>query len=280
MCTCNPAAASAPCSAQRAGTQRAGTQKVQRSAAPAPKRSAGTQRVGTQRTAGRPQPAKQPARQPAKPAPKPRKERDSSTADQSYFNVTGYPFPLGPFSRRATIRKDIVRGTIWGFEQPQSLGGSNVTTNVRMTIVRLQSGGLWVHAPIAPTREWVWGRLKGCWGPQQGCLLLLSQQLPALWHRGQLLMLLLQHAVINTSDGQLQLEVTTFPASCSRCRPRPPTCCRRVRAHGAAAGGGDGGEGQVHCAAHLWLRTQGGEPHGVAACGILGGNHAGRDAVH
>ncbi|PRW18341.1 lysine--trna ligase [Chlorella sorokiniana] len=141
--------------AQRAGTQRSGTQKVQRSAAPAPKRSAGTQRVGTQRTAGRPQPAKQPARPAAKPAPKPRKERDSSAADQSYFNITGYPFPLGPITRRATIRKDLVRGTIWGFEQPQSLGGSNVTTNVRMTIVRLQSGGLWVHAPIAPTRECV-----------------------------------------------------------------------------------------------------------------------------
>lgn len=88
-----------------------------------------------------------------------RVDRRSSTArkqagdDQAYFNVTGYPFPLGPITKRATIRKDIVRGIIWGFEQPQSLGGSNVTTNVRMTIVRLKSGGLWVHAPIAPTRE-------------------------------------------------------------------------------------------------------------------------------
>ncbi|EFN58377.1 hypothetical protein CHLNCDRAFT_140272 [Chlorella variabilis] len=90
-----------------------------------------------------------------------RVDRRSSTArkqagdDQAYFNVTGYPFPLGPITKRATIRKDIVRGIIWGFEQPQSLGGSNVTTNVRMTIVRLKSGGLWVHAPIAPTRECV-----------------------------------------------------------------------------------------------------------------------------
>ncbi len=44
------------------------------------------------------------------------------------------------------------RGRIWLFEQEQALGFSNVTTNVRMTVIRLQSGGLWVHAPIAPTQ--------------------------------------------------------------------------------------------------------------------------------
>jgi hypothetical protein len=41
------------------------------------------------------------------------------------------------------------------FEQPQSLGFSNVTTNVRMTVVKLASGGLWCHAPVAPTAECV-----------------------------------------------------------------------------------------------------------------------------
>lgn len=46
-----------------------------------------------------------------------------------------------------------MRGSIWLFEQPQSLGFSNVTTNVRMTVVKLASGGLWVHAPVAPTPE-------------------------------------------------------------------------------------------------------------------------------
>lgn len=30
---------------------------------------------------------------------------------------------------------------------------SNVTINTRMTVIRLSSGGLWVHAPIAPTQE-------------------------------------------------------------------------------------------------------------------------------
>ena len=57
--------------------------------------------------------------------------QQTGAADQAYFNVTGYPFPLGPITKRATIRKEIVRGTMWAFEQPQSLGGSNVTTNVR-----------------------------------------------------------------------------------------------------------------------------------------------------
>ena len=41
---------------------------------------------------------------------------------------------------------------MWCFEQEQSLGGSNVSTNVRMTVIKLRSGGLFVHAPIAATR--------------------------------------------------------------------------------------------------------------------------------
>ena len=40
------------------------------------------------------------------------------------------------------------------FEQPQGLS-NGPTTNVRMTIIKLRSGGLWVHAPIAPTAECV-----------------------------------------------------------------------------------------------------------------------------
>jgi hypothetical protein len=70
-----------------------------------------------------------------------------------YFNITGYPFPLGPLTKRRTIRSEVEKGRIWFFEQPQSLGFSNVTTNVRMTVIKLQSGGLWVHAPIAPTPQ-------------------------------------------------------------------------------------------------------------------------------
>ncbi|BDA42088.1 hypothetical protein COCOBI_02-8900 [Coccomyxa sp. Obi] len=70
-----------------------------------------------------------------------------------YWNITGFPFPLGPLLTRKTIRYEVERGSMWMFEQEQALGFSNVTTNVRMTIIKLRSGGLWVHAPIAPTQE-------------------------------------------------------------------------------------------------------------------------------
>ncbi|KAL0015664.1 hypothetical protein SO802_002733 [Lithocarpus litseifolius] len=70
-----------------------------------------------------------------------------------YFNFTGFPFPLGPFLNRSTIRTEAVKGCIWLFEQEQALGFSSVSTNIRMTIIKLKSGGLWVHAPIAPTEE-------------------------------------------------------------------------------------------------------------------------------
>ncbi|GKV53450.1 hypothetical protein SLEP1_g59973 [Rubroshorea leprosula] len=46
-----------------------------------------------------------------------------------------------------------VKGCIWLFEQEQALGFSSVSTNIRMTVIKLKSGGLWVHAPIAPTKE-------------------------------------------------------------------------------------------------------------------------------
>ncbi|GMY13624.1 hypothetical protein FCV25MIE_08863 [Fagus crenata] len=70
-----------------------------------------------------------------------------------YFNFTGFPFPLGPFLNRRTIRTEAVKGCIWLFKQEQALGFSSVSTNIRMTVIKLKSGGLWVHAPIAPTEE-------------------------------------------------------------------------------------------------------------------------------
>ena len=54
----------------------------------------------------------------------------------------------------------IDKGKIWTFEQEQALGFSSVTTNIRMTVVKLKSGGLWVHAPIAPTKECIQVHLK------------------------------------------------------------------------------------------------------------------------
>lgn len=69
----------------------------------------------------------------------------------SYINITGFPFPLGPITQRKTYRYEVDPGRIWTFEQRQSLGFTSVSTSVRMTVIKLKSGGLWVHAPVAPT---------------------------------------------------------------------------------------------------------------------------------
>ncbi|XP_021905197.1 uncharacterized protein LOC110820113 [Carica papaya] len=78
---------------------------------------------------------------------------DSNKGGRFYLNFTGFPFPLGPFLNRRTIRTEAVKDSIWLFEQEQALGFSSVSTNIRMTVIKLKSGGLWVHAPIAPTKE-------------------------------------------------------------------------------------------------------------------------------
>jgi hypothetical protein len=54
----------------------------------------------------------------------------------------------------------VEKGLIWMLEQEQALGFGNVTTNIRMTVIKLKSGGLWIHAPIAPTDECIQVLLK------------------------------------------------------------------------------------------------------------------------
>ena len=50
----------------------------------------------------------------------------------------------------------VVADRMWVFEQEQGIGlGLGVSNLTRMTIIKLDSGELWVHAPIAPTRECV-----------------------------------------------------------------------------------------------------------------------------
>uniref|UniRef100_A0A0E0PPV5 Uncharacterized protein n=1 Tax=Oryza rufipogon TaxID=4529 RepID=A0A0E0PPV5_ORYRU len=65
-------------------------------------------------------------------------------AERFYFNFPGSPSPLGPFLTRRTIRTEAVKGRIWLFEQEQALGFSSVSTNTRMTVIKLKSGGLWL----------------------------------------------------------------------------------------------------------------------------------------
>ncbi|HIK11808.1 MAG TPA: DUF4336 domain-containing protein [Oscillatoriaceae cyanobacterium M33_DOE_052] len=59
--------------------------------------------------------------------------------------------PLHPYRHRRTLRREVVPGTVWTFEQLQGILYTIVP--IRMTVVKLASGGLLVYAPIAPTQE-------------------------------------------------------------------------------------------------------------------------------
>ena len=59
--------------------------------------------------------------------------------------------PIYPYGRRRTIRQEVVKDTIWTFEQLQGI--FYVVVPIRMTVVKLDEGGLLVYAPVAPTLE-------------------------------------------------------------------------------------------------------------------------------
>ena len=62
-----------------------------------------------------------------------------------------FTLPIYPFGKRRTIRKEVVKDTIWTFDQLQGI--FYVVVPIRMTVVRLNEGGLLVYAPVAPTPE-------------------------------------------------------------------------------------------------------------------------------
>jgi Domain of unknown function (DUF4336) len=77
-----------------------------------------------------------------------------STSDLSWplGKVAFSLLPLaGTWTRRATLEQEIVPKTIWTHDQIQGI--VNVNVPVRQTVVRLESGGLWVHNPVAPTPQ-------------------------------------------------------------------------------------------------------------------------------
>ncbi len=59
--------------------------------------------------------------------------------------------PLYPYNRRRTLRSEVVKDTIWTFDQLQGILYTVVP--IRMTVVKLKAGGLLIYAPIAPTTE-------------------------------------------------------------------------------------------------------------------------------
>jgi len=59
--------------------------------------------------------------------------------------------PIYPYGQRRTICQEIVKGSIWTFDQIQGI--FYVVVPIRMTVVKLEKGGLLVYAPVAPTKE-------------------------------------------------------------------------------------------------------------------------------
>ncbi len=59
--------------------------------------------------------------------------------------------PIYPYGKRRTIRQEVVKDTIWTFDQLQGI--LYVVVPIRMTVVKLEAGGLLVYAPVAPTPE-------------------------------------------------------------------------------------------------------------------------------
>ncbi|VXD14207.1 conserved hypothetical protein [Planktothrix serta PCC 8927] len=71
------------------------------------------------------------------------------------FRECSWPFwpvvPIYPYGQRRTLRTEVVPNTIWTFEQVQGI--LYVVVPIRMTVVKLDQGGLLVYAPVAPTAE-------------------------------------------------------------------------------------------------------------------------------
>jgi Domain of unknown function (DUF4336) len=59
--------------------------------------------------------------------------------------------PIYPYGKRRTIRKEIVKDTIWTFDQLQGI--FYVIVPIRMTAIKLEPEGLLIYAPVAPTPE-------------------------------------------------------------------------------------------------------------------------------
>nr|WP_051738628.1 DUF4336 domain-containing protein [Synechocystis sp. PCC 6714] len=76
-----------------------------------------------------------------------------------------YLVPIYPYRQRRTLLREVVPDTIWVLEQVQGI--FYVVVPIRMTVVRLNTGGLLIYSPIAPTEECVklLGQLTAKYGP-------------------------------------------------------------------------------------------------------------------
>ena len=83
----------------------------------------------------------------AKPSnPNPSVSKNAAVKDWSW--PFWYLVPIYPYNQKRTIRREIVKDWIWTFEQVQGI--FYVVVPIRMTVIRLEKGGLLVYAPRCP----------------------------------------------------------------------------------------------------------------------------------
>jgi len=73
--------------------------------------------------------------------------RERTPQDYGLWGV----LPVGTYKQKKTVRETIVPGQVWTFDQ--KFGILDVQVPLRMTIVKLSDGGLFVYDPIAATPE-------------------------------------------------------------------------------------------------------------------------------
>ena len=73
--------------------------------------------------------------------------RENTPQDYGLWGI----LPVGPYKRKKTIMETIVPDKIWTFDQ--KFGILNVQVPLRMTVIKLDGGGLFVYDPIAATPE-------------------------------------------------------------------------------------------------------------------------------
>jgi len=74
-----------------------------------------------------------------------------NSSEQDWQWPLWFTCPLYPYGVRRTICTEVVKDTIWTFDQLQGI--LYVVVPIRMTLVKLAAGGLLVYAPVAPTPE-------------------------------------------------------------------------------------------------------------------------------
>ena len=75
--------------------------------------------------------------------------RENDPLDYGLWGI----LPVGTYKKKKTIREEIVPGQIWTLDQ--KFGILNVQVPLRMTVIKLSSGGLFVYNPVAATPEMI-----------------------------------------------------------------------------------------------------------------------------